>query len=470
MRVIAVLAFSCFIAGCGGASPATSEAQAAAATVPPPRVQAGATIDASRRTAITSAAERVAPAVVTVQVETRSVAPADVFDILYGARERVQASMGSGFIVRSDGVVVTNAHVVAGATTVSVAMRDGKTFQARVIGADQLNDVAVLRIDARDMPVAPLGNSSDVIVGEWAIAIGNPFGFVLANAEPSVTAGVVSGTGRNLLARSSGQTGTYDMIQTDAAINPGNSGGPLVNALGEVIGMNTVIYTPSQGSVGLGFAVPINRVKRITEELLANGAVRRPWIGVKLREPSGNNPREALATGAIVSSVIQGSPAAQAGIRAGDEIIQAGDTPVRNYFGWESVRLDLRVGEQIPVRLRRGSAELTVNIRVANEPEVSAPKLQVLKELQLAPLTPAIRGERGIISQSGAVVTEITAGLAGSWNLQRGDVIIRVYNIDIGSPQDVADAFEALAGRGPFYVYFERGGRQWRTIAQIRQG
>jgi serine protease Do len=469
MKVAVALALACLVAGCEGASPATSEAQAAA-TVPPQRAQASATIDASRRTAITSAAERVAPAVVTVQVETKSVGPGDVWDIFYGTRERVQASMGSGFILQSDGVVVTNAHVVAGATTVSVAMRDGKTYQARVIGADQLNDVAVLRIDARDMPVAPLGNSSEVIVGEWAIAIGNPFGFVLANAEPSVTAGVISGTGRNLLARSSGQAGTYDMIQTDAAINPGNSGGPLVNALGEVIGMNTVIYTPSQGSVGLGFAVPINRVKRITEELLANGVVRRPWIGVKLREPSGTNPREALATGAIVSSVVQGSPAAAAGIRPGDQILRAGETAVRNYFGWESVQLDLRVGDRVPVRLRRGSAELTANLTVANEPELSAPKLQVLKELQLAILTPAIRGERGIISQSGAVVTEISPSLANAWNLQRGDVIIRVYNFDIGSPQDVAEAFDALAGRGRFYLFFERGGRQWRTIAQIGPG
>jgi serine protease Do len=448
---------------------ADASAQSGGQSAGSSRGRAGAALDISRQTAITSAAERVAPAVVTVQVETKSAAPADWYEMMFGrpSGERVQASIGSGFIMRADGVVVTNAHVVSGATTVSVAMRDGKMYQASVVGTDALNDVAVLRIDARNMPVAPLGNSTDVIVGEWAIAIGNPFGFVLGNAEPSVTAGVISGTGRNLLGRTGSQTGTYDMIQTDAAINPGNSGGPLVNALGEVIGMNTVIYTPSQGSVGLGFAVPINRVKRIADDLLANGVIRRPWVGIKLKEPDGNNPREAIAMGALVETVVPGSPAFVAGVRTGDQILRAGDQPVRNRFAWESLLLDLRVNEQVALELMRAGRNVNVTVKVADEPEVGAPKVQVLKDLQLIDLSSAIRVERGIMARDGAVVVQISSALTTAWGLQKGDVITDVANVPIRDADDVSEAFERLAGRGRFYLIFERNGRALRTIAQV---
>jgi serine protease Do len=462
MKRAATLALVAVITvGCEGASPAAGHAQSA----PAPPARASTTIDGSRRTAITNAVERVAPSVVTVQVETKSAAPVDIFEMMFGGRsgERVQASMGSGFIIRDDGVVVTNAHVVNGATTVSVAMRDGATFDARVVGTDELNDIAVLRIDARGMPVAPLGNSGDVIVGEWAIAIGNPFGFVLGNAEPSVTAGVISGTGRNLLAPSAGGTGTYDMIQTDAAINPGNSGGPLVNALGEVIGMNTLIYTPSQGSVGLGFAVPINRVKRIADDLIAHGTVRRPWVGVKLKDPSANNPREAIALGAVVASVVPASPAAEAGLQPGDQILRAGTQSVRNFFTWESVQLDLRVGDRVPMHIKRGTTELDVTVRVADQPEFNAAKVEALKDLQLISLTPAIRGEHGIRSTSGAYVYDLPESLSGVWNVQKGDVIVRVGDLDITDAESVRRAFTRYKGAGPFYVVVERGARLYRV-------
>src|SRR5829696_1496778 len=268
-------------------------------------------ISSQRRTAITSAVARVAPAVVTVQTQVVEAVPADFYEQFFGGRSgrRSSAGLGSGFIVRPDGVIVTNAHVVSGATRISVAMRDGTTYQAKLLGADETNDLAVIKIDAKDLPVAPLGTSSNLLIGEWAIAIGSPFGFLLANTEPSVTAGVVSGTGRNLAAESNGAGIYVDMIQTDASINPGNSGGPLVNAVGEVIGVNSSIYSPTGGSIGLGFAIPINRAKRVTEDLLAHGAVRTPWIGVKLRSAPGGDQRALLTAGAVVRTVAQGSPA-----------------------------------------------------------------------------------------------------------------------------------------------------------------
>src|SRR5947208_8076175 len=237
-----------FLAACQGASSTPSSAQST-------RLETTTNeVSASRRTAITQAVARVAPSVVTVQTEVIERVPADVFEQFFGGRsgQRAAAGLGSGFIVRADGAIVTNAHVVAGATRISVALKDGKTYPARLLGIDEANDLAVLKIDARNLPVAPLGSSSNLLIGEWAIAIGNPYGFILANTEPSVTVGVVSGTGRNVAAQSEGAGVYVDMIQTDASINPGNSGGPLINAVGDVIGVNSSIFSPSGGSIGIG--------------------------------------------------------------------------------------------------------------------------------------------------------------------------------------------------------------------------
>ncbi len=186
-------------------------------------------VSQSRQNAITAAVAKVSPSVVTVQTEAVDRTPQDPFDMFFGrSQPRTQAGLGTGFVVRKDGVIVTNAHVVAGAQTVSVMTRDGTVYPAKVLGSDETNDLAVLKIDAKNLPEVKLGNSGGLMIGEWAIAIGNPFGFYLGNAEPSVSVGVVSATQRNLVAPSDGGGSYFDMIQTDAAINPGNSGGPLV--------------------------------------------------------------------------------------------------------------------------------------------------------------------------------------------------------------------------------------------------
>jgi len=206
--------------------------------------------------------------VVTVQTEVVERVPVDPFDMIFGRQsgQRIGAGLGSGFITDPNGTIITNAHVVAGATRVSVAMRDGKTFPAKVLGVDEQNDLAVLRIDAKGLPTAPLGNSDDMIIGEWSIAIGNPYGFLLGNTEPSVTAGVISATGRNLIGQAEGGGAYVDMIQTDASINPGNSGGALVDWDGRLIGINTAIVAPSGGNVGIGFAIPANSARRIVND------------------------------------------------------------------------------------------------------------------------------------------------------------------------------------------------------------
>jgi serine protease Do len=435
---------------------------AQATQLPPAQTDA---ISPGRRTALTAAVQRVAPSVVTVQTEVVERVPADVFEQFFGGRSgtRSAAGLGSGFIVRNDGVILTNAHVVSGASKISVALKDGATYPAKLLGADETNDLAVIKIDAKGLPVAPLGNSSNLLVGEWAIAIGNPYGFLLANTEPSVTAGVVSGTGRNLTAESEGSGVYVDMIQTDASINPGNSGGPLVNALGEVIGVNSSIFSPSGGSIGLGFAIPINRARRVAEDLLAHGVVRPPWIGIKLQLGNASTPRDLLGKGVVVSSVVPGSPADRAGIKSGDVIVQSRDRMLRNPYDWEAERLELRVGEDVPLLVKRGGQEMRVSVRVADLPEVNAPKVTVLREIQLVTLTPAIRAERSVRSASGALVQAVSPRIADQLGIQAGDVILQVNRVPIADAQSAARAIDYYAGRGAIVVYIERGGQVYTT-------
>jgi serine protease Do len=450
-------------------SPEPSAAQSSSQASGGVTVSSNAQVTEGRRTAITQAVAKVAPAVVTVQTEVIERAPSDPFDFLFGQqRPRTEAGLGTGFIVRNDGVIVTNAHVVAGASRTSVMMRDGTTYPARILGSDETNDLAVLKIDAKDLPVVKLGNSDNLLVGEWAIAIGNPYGFLLGNSEPSVSAGVISGTGRNLTARGEGSASYVDMIQTDAAINPGNSGGPLVNADGDVVGVNSNIYSTSGGSIGLGFAIPINRTARVVDDLLSHGAIRRPWIGVRLRTANTNNPREALTAGAVVSVVTPNSPAATAGLQPGDVIVRAGTRNIRNQFDWEAALLDLRVGQPTTLRVRRGSRDIDLTVRVADLPDVSAPKVQVLREIELVTLTAAIRTERGIRSPGGALVYNVSERVANEIGIQPGDVIVQINRTRVTSADDAARALDYYGGRGYITMWYEHQGRIYTTEFAIR--
>jgi serine protease Do len=473
-RFTVIAATALLVAGCQGATPETSSAQSRTLPQATPPSASGAlpaqSIAASRRTAITTAVERVAPTVVTVQTETVEKIPADFFEYFSGGRsgERRSAGIGSGFIVRQDGVIVTNAHVIGGASKVSVAMRDGTSYDAKIVGVDEANDLAVVKIAATKLPVAALGTSSDLVVGEWSIAIGNPFGFVLGNSEPSVSVGVISAVGRNLAGRGDGGGVYVDMIQTDAAINPGNSGGPLVNAMGEVVGVNSSIYSPSGGSVGLGFAIPIDRTKRIVEDLLEHGAVRQPWVGLRLQSVQAQSAREAAAAGAVVGRVVPGSPADRSGIRVGDQIVRAGTRGVRNSFDWEARLLDLRVGETLPLVLKRGGREVSLTVSVADAPEVNAPKVTVASELQLVTLTDAIRQERGVGVSGGALVYKVSDRISDQIGLQVGDVIVQVGRTRVNSAEATSSAIDREARNGPVTLIFERARQLLQTSFYLR--
>jgi serine protease Do len=382
--------------------------------------------------------------------------------------ERSVAGLGSGFVVRSDGIILTNAHVVKGASKISVAMRDGTSYEGHVIGIDENNDLAVIKVDAKDLPVAPLGSSSDLMIGEWAIAIGNPYGFVLANREPSVTVGVISATGRNLISQPEGGGVYVDMIQTDAAINPGNSGGPLVNAAGEVIGVNSSIYSPNGGSVGLGFAIPINRARRVAEDLIAHGKVRQPWIGVKPEITQQGTSDTTPVDGVAVAGVVPGSPAAEAGIRKGDIIVQSRSRTLHNAYDWEAELLEMRVGDTIPLLIHRHGSDVRVNVKVADLPELNAPRVTVLREIELLTLTPALRAEHDIQSTEGAYVQSVSQRVAMNIGLQPGDVIIQINRTRIRSAQDAARVLNDPQARGLVALYVERQGELFITYLRTQ--
>ncbi len=414
-------------------------------------------VDASRTTAIVQAANRVAPAVVNVSVIAReTVRPTSMWESMFlpPGSQRRSAGFGSGVIVRPDGIILTNDHVVRNAEKIKVTLPDGRDFDAELVGSDPVADVAVLRIQGKDLPVAPLGTTQGLMIGEWALAIGNPFANYFSDAEPTVTAGVVSAVDRNIVP-SSDEEGFYlGMIQTDASINPGNSGGPLVNALGQVIGINASIFTRSGGSEGMGFAIPIDRALRVADDLVDHGEVRRAWVGVDVE------PMEAdewgRTRGVRVSNVATGSPADDAAIANGDRLLRANGRPLTTPLDFEAVMLDMRAGDTLSLSIDGRSRP--VRMTAAALPSVTAERVTVLQDMQLITVTPQVRAERGIMSEQGALIASISDRLSAQLGIQRGDVLVQVNRTRVVGADDAKRIFEGLKGPSSVRIYVERNG------------
>ena len=413
----------------------------------------------SRRTAIVAAVERASGAVVSINVtSTREATPRSPWDFFFvpeGAR--VVQGYGTGFVIRPNGIIVTNQHVVANATKVVVTLPDGTDLPARVLGEDPLTDIAVLRVDRAGLPTVATGHSTDLMIGEWVVAMGNPYAYLLGNAEPTVTVGVVSATSRNILPTGE-QPGLYlDMIQTDAAINPGNSGGPLTNALGEVIGVSSSIFTNSGGSVGLGFAIPIERALRVADEIIRSGSVRRAWVGLDVEGAAAMRNWKSQG-GVVVSSVTPEGPAARAGLRTGDVLVEANGRRLRNYLDWEAVKLDLHVGDAVELRVRGDGGTVGRRIVTGDLPTVTATKVTVLEDLQLINVTPQVRAEREIRSERGALIFRISPQVSRATGLRPGDVIVGVNRAAVRDAEQVEDLLNVRAGE-VIRVYVERAGQ-----------
>lgn len=326
---------------------------------------------------ITEVVQRVGPAVVRINSSrtVRSQIPDEFndpfFRRFFGSQipipqeRQVQRGTGSGFIISNDGRILTNAHVVDGADTVTVVLKDGRSFQGKVLGKDELTDVAVIKIQANNLPTVTIGNSEQLQPGQWAIAIGNPLGL-----DNTVTTGIISATGR-----SSNQIGAADkrveFIQTDAAINPGNSGGPLLNARGEVIGMNTAII---QGAQGLGFSIPINTAQRISNQIISTGKAQHPYLGIQmvgltpeLKQNINSDPNIGLSVqedkGVLVVKVVPNSPAAKAGIRAGDVIQKLNGQAVTDPGSIQRAVDRSQIGTDVRLELRRNGQNVNLAVQ-----------------------------------------------------------------------------------------------------------
>jgi len=359
-------------------------------------------------------------------------------------RKYKQRGAGSGFIVSPDGLIFTNNHVVAGADKVIVKLADGRTFKGKVVGRDPQSDVAVLKIDGHDLPTVPLGDSDKIQVGEWVIAIGNPFGL-----SHTVTVGVVSAKGRSGL----GITDYEDFIQTDAAINPGNSGGPLLNLRGEVIGMNTAIFTRSGGYMGIGFAIPINIVKLVAEQLVKQGKVIRGWLGVVIQDLTPALAEEfglKSTEGALVAQVMKGSPADKAGLKQGDVIVRYNGKPVKNSSELRTFVGLTRPGTTVTMGIIREGKPLELRVTIGEYPkkvEVSATTPEVQKFLEelgfrVQELTPEVAQELGYEVRQGVIISAVAPGSPAAFAELRPGLLIEEVNRH--RVKNLADFYEAL--------------------------
>jgi serine protease Do len=334
-----------------------------------------------------------------------------------------RSGLGSGFIIDNNGTILTNYHVVDGAEKISVTLSDGKNYDAKVVGKDQKSDIAVVKIDAgRDLPAVDLGDSDRLEVGEWVMAIGNPFGL-----DHTVTSGIVSAKGRNIGA------GPYDnFIQTDASINPGNSGGPLINLRGEVVGINSAIFSQSGGNIGIGFAIPANAVKELLPQLRDKGKVVRGFIGASVQKVTpdiADSLGLKQARGALVADVIKGGPAERAGLKPGDIIIEFDRKEIKDSSDLPMQVARVAPGMSVQVKVLRDGKETALPLTVGEmkESEVIAATQEGDFGLTVQPVTPQLAENLGLERAEGLVITAVKRGSAAEEaGLRSGDVITEI--------------------------------------------
>ncbi|MBL8201664.1 MAG: DegQ family serine endoprotease [Chromatiales bacterium] len=366
-------------------------------------------------------------------------------------------SLGSGFIISADGEILTNAHVVDGADEIMVKLADNSEKPAKLIGLDKASDVALLKIDAKDLPVVRLGDSSSLEVGDWVLAIGSPFGL-----EHTATQGIVSAVGRSL------PDGNYvPFIQTDVAVNPGNSGGPLFNIKGEVVGINSQIYSRSGGYMGLSFAIPVNTASTVARQLAANGRVERGWLGVGIQNVSGDLAKSFgldKPTGALVGQVDKAGPASKAGLKPGDVILEFNGRPISQSGELPPLVGETRPGTKVELTVWRDKKAREINVTVAElkpaEDEIVASNADSdqkpgILNVQVAALTPEQREQAGI-EAGGVLVVGVAAGPAARAGVNAGDIILQVGGQAVGSPQELAGLARKLPKGEPVPLLIQR--------------
>jgi serine protease Do len=379
-------------------------------------------------------------------------------------REYKQHGLGSGVIVSPDGYILTNNHVVGGADEIHVTLMDKREFTAKVIGKDPKTDLALIKINTKDsLPAAQLGNSDKTEVGDWVVAIGNPFGFSL-----TVTAGIVSAKGRIL-------GGNYDdFIQTDASINPGNSGGPLFDTAGQVIGINTAIYSRTGANNGIGFAIPVDIARGVMDQLKAHGRVIRGWLGVEIQEVTPDLAQSfglAKPEGALIASVDKTGPAAKAGIERGDIVTTFNGRPVHEEHELPALVAQTAVGTKVPVDILRNGKKMTLEVTVGElkEQQVASAKTEeggANWGMAVRDITPEIAQQFHLEKSKGVVIQRVAPDSpAADASLQPGDVVLEVNRVKVEDVKAfLAQAEEAKKNKKPALLLVQRGNATLYTV------
>jgi serine protease Do len=442
MRFRTFLALFAITIGCGRPAAESQPVQPPqnATTIP-------ATVSASRRTPIVVVAHNVLPSVVNIQTEaTMRQRSGDPFLDPFGffgnrGREYTSQSLGSGFVWSSDGIIVTNNHVVEGASRITVNLQDVRQLAAKLLGVDPDSDLAVLRVDQKGLTAAPVGNSADLMIGETVVAVGTPFGL-----SGSVTTGVVSALGRSVPSQDQSRTFT-DFIQTDASINPGNSGGPLLNIEGKVIGINVAIYAQAQG---IGFAIPVDRARKVIGDLLRYGAVHSAWVGAvtaTLTPEEAKRLGQDQQRGAVVVRVFAHSPAEAAGLKSGDVITAVAGKPVDSREAFSTATATLAAGQPVAMNVARAGASRTVQLRPAEPP--GGLGLRILED---------VCGLRVADERRAVVIDAVVPGSrAEQVGLAAGDLIVGVNGTEINTSVELNTQLIASAERSSIVLSVARG-------------
>ena len=379
-----------------------------------------------------------------------------------------EQSLGSGVVVASDGLIVTNNHVIEQSDEIRVILYDKRSFKAKVIGSDPKTDLAIIKIDAKNLLTIPWGDSERLLVGEFVLAIGNPFGL-----SHTVTMGIISAVGRADV----GISDYEDFIQTDAAINPGNSGGPLVNTKGEMIGINTAIFSRTGGYQGIGFAVPSNMVRMVIDHLLKEGKVTRGWLGVTIQELTPELAQKfglSVAEGALISDVAKGSPASKAGLSRGDIIIRYNGKKIKDVATLRNMVAQTKIGSDVELIILRKSKEYSVRVKVLEVPsdntdytpssnKSSEGNESALSGVTVIDITQAVAKQLGISSdEKGVVVMRIEPGsVADISGLKEGDLIKEIDRQKVSNLNDFNKIVSKLKGNEQILLFINRSGKKF---------
>jgi serine protease Do len=425
----------------------------------------------SLQEAFVKVADKVGPAVVSIVSERTETAGGGFFTPFGGdeffnkffrdffgevpKRKFKEMGLGSGIIIDPQGYILTNEHVIHNADKITVTLPDSRELKAKLVGKDIRSDLAVLKINTKNLPYAKLGDSDKVEIGQWAIAIGNPFGFAVNSPKPTITVGVISALHRSLPSTEYRERIYNDLIQTDAAINPGNSGGPLVNIEGEVIGINVAIYTTSGGYQGIGFAIPINQAKFVLGKLVKGEEVEYGWLGVQIQDVNSDLAKYfALpdTKGALVAKVLKNSPASKAGIKEGDIIREYNGKRILDTKDLLNKVMHTPVGRNVEVKVWRDKKEISLNIKIAKRPkfveETQAQEGITWRGMTVNDITDDLKKKYGITEAEGVVVTKVKEDTP-SWeaDIREGDIIHEINRIKIKNLNDFKNAISGIEGQ-----------------------